>query len=96
VGKRVLLKIKGKMLQIFDDGEFLVRYQLYEGNGRCIGMEPVYKALQEDAELAARKYGCKKGRASRGLAMGTLYPEVAKRDLSEYEALSGGGVQWIN
>ncbi|MEN6484316.1 MAG: IS21 family transposase [Syntrophobacteraceae bacterium] len=96
VGKTLLLKIKGNVLRIFDDGEFLIKYELPSGKGKYVGLESIYRALRDDPDQAARRVARKKACATRGLSSGTLYPEVARRALAEYEELSGGGVQWMN
>ena len=54
------------------------------------------EALKQAREQARRKYGRRKGKATRGLTTDSLFPEVAHRPLAEYEAFSRGGVVWNN
>ena len=94
VGKKVMLKIKGKVIRIYHDHDLLATYQEPEEKHAVIGDPAIYRVLARDKEQMQRKYGRQKGRATRGLTTSTLYPEVAIRSLEEYERLAG--VPWNN
>lgn len=94
-GKRVMLKIKGKMIRIFYDQDLLAVYEEPDGKHAVVGISDIYASLRADRSQRARKYGKGKGRATRGLVTGSLYPEVATRPLIEYEQYAGGAA-WNN
>jgi len=48
--------------------------------------------FKRDKEQLRRKYGKKKGKATRGLTTDSLYPQVAYRPLTDYEQFAQGGV----
>lgn len=96
VGKRVLLKVKNGSIGFFDDDQLLVRYAQAEGKYQLVGNPSFYEALRADREQNRRKYGHAKGKASRGLSLGSLFPQVMYRPLSDYERLAQGGGQWNN
>lgn len=94
VGRQVMLKVKGGRIRIFDGAR-----EVFQRRER-----PGWHQLMEDFDLNAhligdpaqreRKYGRRKGKATRGLAVGTLWPEVACRPLVEYERIVSGGGPW--
>lgn len=92
--KRVMLKIKGKNIRIFHDQDLIASYEEPDAKHTLVGDPAIYRLLLEDKKQTVRKYGRHKGRASRGLVTGTLYPEVEIRSLEEYERLAG--VSWNN
>ncbi len=95
VGKKVLLKIKGKVIRIYHDHDLVATYAEPEEKHRLVGDRAVYGRLAADREQLRHKYGKHKGRATRGLTTATLFPEVAVRSLAEYERLAGGA-SWSN
>ncbi len=94
VGKKVMLKIKGKIIRIYHDQELLATYEKPEEKHTLVGDQTMYLTLRRDKEQNARKYGTQKGKATRGLSSATLYPEVATRSLDEYAHLAGAS--WTN
>jgi transposase len=96
VGKKVMLKVKGQIIRIYSDQDLLATYQEPPGKGQVIGDPGIYERLKRDQAQLGRKYGQSKGKATRGLSNGSLYPEVALRPLAEYEQYAAGGVQWNN
>lgn len=94
VGKKVMLKIKGNLILIYHDQELLASYREPEDKNNLINTPSFYEQLKRDREQLGRKYGWKKGKATRGLTTGTLYPQVAHRPLAEYEQLARGGDPW--
>ena len=94
VGRKVLLKIKHDMIRIYDDQKLLASYPEAQGHHQVIGNRLFYEQLQRDRELAARKYGKNKGKATRGLIAGSLFPQVEQRSLAEYELFANGGDSW--
>ena len=96
VGRKVLLKIKRGLIRIFDDQLLLATYQEAAGRNQLIGDKLFYEQLQRDQEQRRRKYGKSKGKATRGLTAGSLFPQVARRPLAEYERYAQGGAPWNN
>lgn len=96
VGKRVMLKVKDRRIRIYHDQDLLITYEQPEGKGKSFGYPWLDAALRYDKEQLKRKYfnGKGKGKATRGLVNGSLYPEVAHRPLAEYEKYAMGGVIW--
>ena len=88
VGKKVLLKVKGQDLRIYDDATLLKQYQIPDQKGKALGIP---KAPTRLTPQQTPRYGRDKGKATRGLTTGTLYPEVYHRPLSEYERYAAGG-----
>jgi hypothetical protein len=50
-----------------------------------------YEALKADREQNRRKCGCFKAKATRGLSIGSLFPQVMYRPLADYECMAEGG-----
>jgi transposase len=94
VGKKVLLKVKNGTIHFFDDDRLLVSYAQAEGKHELVGNASFYEALKADKELQRRKYGHAKAKATRGLAIGSLFPQVMYRPLADYERLAQGGGLW--
>lgn len=96
VGKIILLKIKNGMIRFYDDDQLLVTYRKFPGKHQVVGDRQFYENLKADMSQHQRKYGRSKGKATRGLVTGSLYPEVASRPLSVYDQLTHGGASWNN
>lgn len=96
VTKKVMLKVKGDTIRIYYDQDLLATYQEPPGKGQVIGDPRIYERLKRDQAQLSRKYGQSKGKATRGLSSGSLFPQVALRPLTEYEQFAAGGVQWNN
>jgi len=94
-GKKVMLKIKGKIIRIYHDHDLVATYEEPEEKHTLVGSPAIYERLAADREQNRRKYGRQKGRATRGLTTASLFPEVAIRSLAEYERLAGGA-SWSN
>jgi transposase len=92
VGKHVLLKVKNNVIRIYHDAELLAVYQIPDTKGQTIGIPPRPSRPPQQAT----RYGRDKGKATRGLVTGTLYPEVYQRPLAEYDRYVAGGVSWTN
>lgn len=90
VGKRILLKVKNGILRLFHDAELLAVYAIPETKGQTIGIP---NKLSRTPQQTPR-YGKDKGKATRGLVTGTLYPEVYHRPLAEYDRYALGGAPW--
>ena len=74
----------------------LISYQEAQGKHELIGNRLFYEQLKRDQEQVKRKYGKSKGKATRGLTTGSLFPQVDQRPLAEYDQYAQGGVQWNN
>ena len=100
VGKKVLLRIKDGVIRIYDDDRLLVTHAESPEKGRMITdpaiIEEILK-LRREQSAKTPPYGRRKGKATRGLVNGSLFPQVLYRPLSVYEqaAQKGGGV-WTN
>lgn len=94
VGRKIMLKIKDHQIKIYHDQDLLVTYQQTEGKGQNPGKLWLDAALRYDKEQLSRKYSRGKGKATRGLIKGSLYPEVVHRPLAEYEKYASGGALW--
>jgi hypothetical protein len=94
VGKKVLLKVKDGTIRVFDDDRLLVSYAQAEGKHQLVANPLFYEALKADQDLQRRKYGRLKAKATRGLSIGSLFPQVMYRELSDYERLAQGGGVW--
>lgn len=93
VGKQVVLKIKGAILRIYHDDELLALYEIPPQKGTVVGIP---KERPSRPPQQTPRYGQDKGKATRGLVNGTLYPQVYHRPLSEYDRFAQGGVVWNN
>mgnify|MGYP001817271303 FL=1 len=91
VGKKVMLKIKHNRVNIYDDNVLLVSYHESQGKHELIGNRLFYDQLKRDQQQVGRKYGRKKGKATRGLTTKSLFPQVQYRPLSVYERVAQGG-----
>ena len=96
VGKKVMLKIKNDTIRFYDDDRLLATYKVPGGKHQLVANPRFYEALQRDRNQRKRKYGRRKGAATRGLVNGSLYPQVMHRPLSDYERLVPGGESWSN
>jgi hypothetical protein len=91
-----MLKVKGQTIRIYHDQDLLATYQEPQRKGQVIGDPGIYERLKRDQAQVNRKYGQSKGKATRGLSSGSLFPQVALRPLAEYERFAAEGVQWNN
>lgn len=95
-GKRIMLKIKNGTIRFFHDDQLLATYPAAEGRHQLIGNPLFYEQLKRDHGQLQRKYGRKKGAATRGLTDSSLFPQVVYRPLSDYDRLVQGGESWNN
>jgi hypothetical protein len=94
VGKKILLKIKDGTIRFFDDHRLLASYPQAEGKYQFVGNPLFSELLKADREQSRRKYGRFKGQATRGLSIGSLFPQVMYRPIAEYERMAEGGGVW--
>jgi len=94
VGQRVLLKSKNGRLRIYQDQDLLATYEEPATKKNLVADPRFYEALKRDKEQIRRKYGRSKGKATRGLANGSLWIDVHHRPLAEYEQYAQGGIAW--
>jgi hypothetical protein len=92
VGKKVLLKVKNGVIRIYHDADLLAVYQIPETKGQTIGIPSRPSRTPQQTP----RYGRDKGKATRGLVTRTLYPEVYRRPLAEYDRYAAGGALWSN
>jgi len=72
VGKDILLRVKEKVMRIFDDDRLIVTYEIPEGKGHLVQDTRFYESLRKDREMNRRKYG--QGRRCKGRAKCTISP----------------------
>ena len=94
VGRRVMLKVKNGLIRIYHDQDLLASYREPQGKHHDVANPRFYEALRTDKGQLRRKYGRSKGKATRGLTMGSLWVDVHHRTLAEYEQYAQGGVAW--
>jgi hypothetical protein len=92
VGRQIILRVKDKILRIFDDDRLVVTYTIPSTKGNLVQDKRFYKALRDDREMNQRKYHSfdrKKGRAKRTISpQKPLYDmDVLIRPLFEYDNL---------
>lgn len=92
VGKHILLKIKDSLIRFFDNDQLLTVYRIPSGKGQTVAHPIFYQRLKADRLQIQRKYRVftGKAKATRGLLSSGLSVEVAVRDLSVYDRLTGG------
>ena len=99
IGQKVLLKIKDGIIRVYDDDRLLITHTESKEKGRWITDPAIIDQIlnQRKEGLSMPPYGRRKGKATRGLLNGSLFPQVLYRPLSVYDkfAQKGGGV-WIN
>jgi len=72
VGKLIILRVKNKIMRVFDNHRLVVTYDIPEGKGHLIQKKRFYEALRKDREMNKRKY--KSGRRIKGRARHTISP----------------------
>jgi len=87
-GKRIMLKVKDGTIRFFCDDQLLTSYKQSEGRHQQIANPLFYEQLKGDYEQRKKKYGRRKGAAARGLANSSLFPQVMRRPLSDYDRLA--------
>jgi hypothetical protein len=89
-----MLKVKNGLFRIYHDQVLLASYCEPQGKHHVVADPRFYEALRADKEQLRRKYGKSKGKATRGLTVGSLWVDVHRRSLAEYEPYAQGGVAW--
>ena len=72
VGKDIILRVKDRVMRIFEDDRLVVIYEIPEGKGHLIQDKRFYAALKKDHEMNRRKYA--HGRNGKGRAKYTISP----------------------
>jgi len=93
VGKKVLLKIKDNVIRFFDDDRLLATYPVSTQKGRWI-TDPLF--MEQIRRQSRHPYQRGKGKATRGLVKGSLFPQVLYRPLSVYDQFAQGGGLWTD
>jgi len=94
VGKKVLLKVKKGRIKFYYDDHLLATYTEPPGKNQFIENPLFYQKLKNDKEQWRRKFR-NTGKTTCSPVNKTLCPQVAARDLREYEQLAGGA-SWSN
>jgi hypothetical protein len=89
-----MLKVKDGRIRIYQDQDLLATYEEPTTKKNLVADPRFYEALRADKEQLRRKHGKSKGKATRGLTIGSLWVEVHQRPLSDYEQYAQGGVAW--
>lgn len=99
VGKQVILRVKDKIMRVFDNDHFIVVYIIPDGKGHLVQDKRFYEALRRDKEMNARKYHHTGRRHIKGRAKQTISPlkplyemDVEIRSVSIYDNFCGGGL----
>jgi transposase len=94
VGKKIILRVKGKTMRIFSDDALVVTYEIPEGKGHLIQDKRFYEALKKDHAMNRRKYH--HARRLKGRAKQTISPlkppydmDVEIRPLAIYDHAGG-------
>lgn len=94
VGKRLILRVKGGTMRIFDNDRLVITYDIPNGKGNLIQDKRFYEALSKDRQMNKRKYS--HGRRSKGRAKHTTSPlkplydmDVEVRPLAIYDTVGG-------
>ena len=90
----MMLKVKNGIIRFYDDDQLLTTCPVSEGRHRVVGNRLFYELLKKDQKQCKRKYGRKKGAATRGLTNASLFPQVMYRPLTDYDRLVQGGASW--
>ena len=70
VGHRVVVRVRGDQLRVFEDARLVVTYKIPPGKGHLVQDPRFYAALRADKEQRKRKFGCGEGRRkSKGRAV---------------------------
>ncbi|XPS88641.1 IstA4: transposase for insertion sequence element IS21 [Desulfosarcina variabilis str. Montpellier] len=96
IGKKILLKIKDGVIRFYDDDRLLVTHCEAEQKGTRVSDATITAQILKQRKQGKKKYGRIKGKATRGLVNGSLYPQVLYRPLSFYDQIAQGGGAWIN
>lgn len=93
VGKQVILRVKNRIMRIFDDNHLVVTYTIPTDKGNLVQDRRFYADLKKDREMNQRKYG--HGRRGKGRAKRTISPlkpaydmDVQIRPLLDYDGFA--------
>lgn len=96
VGKQVILRVKDKIMRIFDDDHLIVVYHIPDGKGELVQESRFYKELRRDKTMNVRKYHSS-GRRPKGQAKRTISPlkplyemDVEVRPVDVYDQVCAG------
>ncbi len=79
VRKDLVLRVKDKMMRIFEDDRLVVTYEIPEGKGHLVQDKRFYEALKKDRDMNRRKYA--HGRSVKGRAKCTISPAKPLYDM---------------
>jgi len=79
VKKRLVLRVKDRIMRIYDDDRFVVIYEIPSTKGNLVQDRRFYEALRKDREMNLRKYGRRGG--GKGRAKRTIGPERPPYDI---------------
>ena len=94
VGQDVMLRIKDKVLRMFDNAVMVAKYEIPEGKGQTLRDEGLMQALMKDRENKIRKY--RNSSPRKGHAKQTISPTIPSyaipvevRPMSVYDGIGG-------
>jgi transposase len=96
IGKKILLKIKDGIIRFYDDDRLLVMHKKAEEKGSWVTNADITAQIHGQRRKKKPNDGRRKGKATRGLVNGSLFPQVLYRPLSVYEQISQGGGTWMS
>jgi transposase len=79
VGHQIILRVKEKILRVFDNECLVVTYAIPDGKGQLIQDKRFYEALRQDWQMNKLKYGVHQH--LKGRAQQTISPTLPKYDL---------------
>ncbi len=97
VGKKILVRMKGGILRIFDGDTLVATHTESDRKGKLVQLPGLREAIRADREMNARKYAHpKKGKAKATISptIGKYQVDVERRPLSIYREI-GGDVAYV-
>ena len=79
VGKTLVLRVKGRIMRIFDDNRLVVTYEIPLTKGNLVQDKRFYADLKNDRDMNRRKYG--RPKPGKGRAKRTISPSKPNYDM---------------
>jgi len=94
VGKKIVVRLKDKVVRVFDGDMLVSTHALSEVKGRLVQLPGLRDAIRADREMNARKWnrfskGNGKAKATMGPLAGKYHVEVESRPLDVYAQIGG-------
>ncbi len=79
VGRSIVLRVKERIMRIFDDDRLVVTYEIPSTKGNLVQDKRFYAALKKDRDMNRRKYG--RPKPGKGRAKRTISPSKPRYDM---------------